>query len=118
MSCCSSQCYPNITLSLCDSKVFLTAFNEDVTLFIYKGNSKVCSYELSPDNGEIFLTDLEILDAFNTYHRFKIFIKDKDNVTIPLQYQTCDGTNEETDMAFVRFNDCDMINEELFEDCY
>jgi hypothetical protein len=118
MSCCSSQCYPNITLSLCDSKVFLTAFNEDVTLFIYKGNSKVCSYELTPDNGEIFLTDLEILDAFNTYHRFKIYLKDSENNTIPLLYQTCEGQEEETDMAFVRFNDCDMINEELFEDCF
>ena len=70
MCCSNASCFPIVYLSRCDAKVFLTEFTEEVTLNIYKSNSKICEYTLEPDNGELFLTDLEILDFGNLFHKF------------------------------------------------
>ena len=118
MCCSNASCFPIVYLSLCDAKVFLTEFTEEVTLNIYKSNSKICEYTLEPDNGELFLTDLEILDFGNLFHKFVIFLKDSENKTIPLQYTDCDGELQETEKVYLRFQDCETENDSLFQDCY
>lgn len=117
----TTLCEPVCQLSVCDTEVLLTDTNhnnEDFKLLVWKGNKRICDYELTSDNtGKIYLTDTEILEFSAEGQTFKIQLRDSENNVVDLDYFDCNGNEQKADKVRIKFIECEVENTALYETC-
>lgn len=112
----NSYCYPLLEASICDTNLLLAHSLNDVVLkFKKKGQS--CSINLPAQGGEIYLTDVEILENFDNANIFQLSLTDTNGTIIPIEYIDCEGNFESANIIKLRFNDCENQNDILFQIC-
>lgn len=110
-------CEPIIELSICDKNVKIAENIQDLTLIVYKGNQRQCSFEIPSIAGDIVLTDTEILEFGSTAHTFKLYLKYADNSRANFQYYNCEGDEMQSEVIRLRFIECGELNDVLNEIC-
>ena len=110
-------CEPKIMLSICDSNVKIAESLTDLTLIVYKGNIRQCNIELTQIAGDIVLTDNEILSFGAEDVTFKLQLRDSNNAPVNFMYIDCNGDDQLAEVIRLRFMDCDLQNDYLYEIC-
>ncbi len=112
----SNYCYPLLEASIC-SKNVLIAFSANDCIMSFKRKGQTCRVEIQPLNGEIFLTDTEILEFFDNANIFTISLVDDTFTNIPINYIDCQGNFESANTVKIQFSDCEFDTDTLFEVC-
>jgi hypothetical protein len=110
-------CEPKCQLSICDSNVKIAESQTDLTLVVYKGNIRQCDIELTSIAGDIVLTDAEILAFGAEGVTFKLQLRDENNIAVNFMYIDCNGDDQLAEVIRLRFMDCDLQNDYLYEIC-
>jgi hypothetical protein len=112
----SNYCFPLLEASICDTNLLLAhSLNDCVLRFKKKGQS--CSIDLPSQGGEIYLTDVEILEHFDNVNLFQLQLTDTAGTIIPIEYINCDGNFDSGNTIKLQFNDCENENDVLYEAC-
>ena len=112
----SSYCLPLLEASICDTNLLLAhSLNDCVLRFKKKGQA--CSIDIPAQGGEIYLTDVEILEHFDNANVFQIQLTDTAGTIIPIEYINCDGNFDSGNSVKLKFNDCENENDVLYEVC-
>ncbi len=110
-------CEIKVTLNMCDTNVKIAESNDPVYLYVKRGITPICRHELMPISGDVFLTDLEILDFANEGITYKLQLRDENNTPVDFMYFDCSGTAQTAEHLRVSFLNCEDPNLFLYEDC-
>jgi hypothetical protein len=113
----SNYCFPLLEASICDTNLLLAhSLNDCVLRFKKKGQS--CSIDIPAQGGEIYLTDVEILEHFDNANVFQLQLTDTAGTIIPIEYIDCEGNFNSGNSVKVTFGDCEFQNGILYENCF
>lgn len=112
----NSYCIPLLDASICSKELFLAYATSDCILSFTKKGQR-CSIDLPVNNGEIFLTDTEILETFDTANYFTLSLKDSTGTQIGIEYIDCLGNSVNANEVRIKFNECLTETDYLEEIC-